>query len=147
MPTVRKTLTGRGRDIGCPIPPSRPGEFHPEPLTEPCVNLSIYTARATHCRLLPSITTIEFLRFPVDPYDPDAGDLPPSLHGHYPASSLLRSSPPLAGSSALSASRFYRLSLFPWQSQPGSQVPYESPDQTHACSAPDTTDRKSTRLN
>ena len=23
---------------------SRPGEFHPEPLTEPCVNLSIYTA-------------------------------------------------------------------------------------------------------
>jgi hypothetical protein len=26
--------------------PSRPGEFHPEPLTEPYVNLSIHTARA-----------------------------------------------------------------------------------------------------
>src|SRR6267143_1177740 len=25
---------------------------------------------------------------------PNVGDLPPSLHGHYPASSLLRSSPP-----------------------------------------------------
>jgi len=25
--------------------PSRPGEFHPEPLTEPYVNLSIHTAR------------------------------------------------------------------------------------------------------
>src|SRR6266853_6957610 len=32
-------------------------------------------------------------------------DLPPSLHGHYPASSLLRGSPPLSGASVLSASR------------------------------------------
>src|SRR5215831_2342004 len=29
------------------------------------------------------------------------GDLPPSLHGNYPASSLLRSSAPLAGASVL----------------------------------------------
>ena len=35
--------------------PSRPGEFHPEPLTEPYVNLSIHTARATARRLPPSI--------------------------------------------------------------------------------------------
>jgi hypothetical protein len=27
---------------------SRPGEFHPEPLTEPDLNLSIHPARATH---------------------------------------------------------------------------------------------------
>jgi hypothetical protein len=27
--------------------PSRPGESHPEPLTDPYVNLSIHTARAT----------------------------------------------------------------------------------------------------
>jgi hypothetical protein len=27
--------------------PSRPGEFHPEPLTDPDVNLSIHPARAT----------------------------------------------------------------------------------------------------
>jgi hypothetical protein len=34
-------------------PPSRPGELHPEPLTEPNVNLSAYPARATRegCRL------------------------------------------------------------------------------------------------
>ena len=37
------------------ILPSRPGELHPEPLTEPCVNLSIYTARATEKRLPPSV--------------------------------------------------------------------------------------------
>ena len=33
-----------------PVPtrmPSRPGEFHPEPLTEPDLSLSTYPARAT----------------------------------------------------------------------------------------------------
>jgi hypothetical protein len=30
-----------------PEPPSRPGEFHPEPLTDPCLSLSTHTARAT----------------------------------------------------------------------------------------------------
>src|SRR5437763_11695523 len=79
------------------IPPSRPGEFHPEPLTEPCVNLSIYTARAIHKELPPSATTIRFLLLPVDQHDPDANGLSPSLHGRYPTSSLLRGSPPLIG--------------------------------------------------
>jgi len=34
-------------------PPSRPGELHPEPLTDPDVNLSIHPAGATQegCRL------------------------------------------------------------------------------------------------
>src|SRR5215469_1342193 len=36
--------------------------------------------------------------------DPDEGDLPPSLHGNFPASSLPRSSAPLASASVLSAS-------------------------------------------
>ena len=31
----------------CFLLPSRPGEFHPEPLTDPDVNLSIHPARAT----------------------------------------------------------------------------------------------------
>jgi len=30
----------------CLFVPSRPGEFHPEPLTDPDVNLSIHPARA-----------------------------------------------------------------------------------------------------
>jgi hypothetical protein len=50
------------------------------------------------------------------------------LHGNYPASSLIRSSPPLTVSSVLSASRFVRLDLFPYHRQPGSQVPYEEPE-------------------
>ena len=35
--------------------PSRPGAFHPEPLTDPDMNLSIHPARATARRLPPSI--------------------------------------------------------------------------------------------
>ena len=37
------------------VPPSRPGEFHPEPLTGPDVSLSTYPARTTFegCRLPP----------------------------------------------------------------------------------------------
>ena len=34
--------------------PSRPGEFHPEPLTDPDLNLSIHPARVTARRLPPS---------------------------------------------------------------------------------------------
>ena len=50
--------------------PSRPGEFHPEPLTEPDVNLSIHPARATHRRLPPSVETDGLLRSPVGPLIP-----------------------------------------------------------------------------
>ena len=43
---VTRGKNGRGRDAGRPAPPSRPGEFHPEALTEPCVTVSRHTARA-----------------------------------------------------------------------------------------------------
>ena len=38
-----------------PLLPSRPGEFHPEPLTDPDLTLSRHPARATARRLPPSI--------------------------------------------------------------------------------------------
>jgi hypothetical protein len=83
--------------------PSRPGEFHPEPLTDPDLTLSRHPARATARRLPPSIE----YRVPPVAGCPDLkdDDPPPSLHGHYPASALLRGSPPLSGASVLSASR------------------------------------------
>ena len=91
--------------------PSRPGEFHPEPLTDPDVTLSRHPARATERRLPPPV---ENWAPPVASWlTPNVGDLPPSLHGHYPASSLLRSSPPLSAASVLSASQFRCLYLFP----------------------------------
>src|SRR5437588_7062137 len=44
--------------------PSRPGEFHPEPLTDPDLTLSRHPARATERRLPPSI---EYRVPPIDP--------------------------------------------------------------------------------
>src|SRR5208283_4160480 len=73
------------------------------------------------------------------PVDPVAGDPLPSLHGHYPTSSLLRRSPPLGRASVLSTSCFCHLGLFPWHRRPGSHVPYESLDWSHAPCTPDTT--------
>ena len=117
--------------------PSRPGELHPEPLTGPDVSLSTYPARATFegCRRPPRPAGSSCCQLPR--IDLHAGGLPPSLHGNYPASTLLRSSPPLACASVLSASRFHRLCLFPYHRKPGSQVPYESPDWSHASCTPD----------
>src|SRR5215204_5708026 len=48
--------------------PSRPGEFHPEPLTDPDVNLSIHPARVTARRLPPSADALGSSQF--DPVGP-----------------------------------------------------------------------------
>jgi hypothetical protein len=105
--------------------PSRPGEFHPEPLTEPDVNLSIHTARATHRRLPPSAETNRV--HPAQAVDPSisptrvtcslrsTGITP--LHRYYEA---VR---PCWDASVLSASRVLRLCLFPYHRPAGSQVP------------------------
>src|SRR5215468_12500194 len=50
--------------------PSRPGEFHPEPLTDPDVNLSIHPARVTARRLPPSAERSGSSRF--DPVGPSS---------------------------------------------------------------------------
>ena len=64
------------------VVPSRPEEFHPEPLTEPYVILSHHTARATARRLPPSAERrapsgeASWPKFNGD-------DPPPSLQPHY----------------------------------------------------------------
>ena len=47
--------------------PSRPGELHPEPLTDPDLILSHHPARAIARRLPPFPSNIGFLPLPVDP--------------------------------------------------------------------------------
>ena len=47
--------------------PSRPGEFHREPLTDPDVNLTIHPARATQRRLPPSAKTRSSSGCPLTP--------------------------------------------------------------------------------
>src|ERR1700687_5346650 len=93
--------------------PSRPGEFHPESLTEPDLILSHHPARAIARRLPPSAESSGSSRI-LPSWPMLTGNAPPPLRrGHSPASSLLRGSPPLSGASVLSASRLEPLVLFP----------------------------------
>ena len=46
--------------------PSRPEEFHPEPLTDPDMNFSIHPARAPARKAAAFCQDRKFLRFPVD---------------------------------------------------------------------------------
>jgi hypothetical protein len=66
--------------------PSRPGEFHPETLTDPDLTLSRHVPTHEGCRLPLNIRAppgmIRLARVHGD-------DLLPSLHGHCPASSLI----------------------------------------------------------
>src|SRR4029450_3964780 len=117
--------------------PSRPGEFHPEPLTDPDLPFSPHPARVTARRLPPSAEPSGSSWY--DPVDPSstamtcplcsAGITP--LHPSYRAA---RPSP---------AHRYFRprgwshLHLFPWHRRPGSHVPYNSQIELRAASMPD----------
>ena len=51
---AKRTCRERRERVDLTKMPSRPGEFHPEPLTEPDLTLSRQPARATARRLPPS---------------------------------------------------------------------------------------------
>ena len=92
--------------------PSRPGEFHPEPLTDPDLILSHHPARATARRLPPSV---ERRALPGKTGWPKSTAMTRLLRSSSitELSSLLRGSPPLSGASVLSASRLEPLAPFP----------------------------------
>jgi len=105
--------------------PSRPGDFHPEPLADPDLILSHHPARAIARRLPPST---ERRAPPGEPVGPNQRRWPTpfapaplqSLRHYYEA---VRPSP---------AHRYFRprgisrLRLFAWHRRPGSHVPYQS---------------------
>jgi hypothetical protein len=99
-------------------PPSRPGESHPEPLTDPCVTVSRHTARAIPESCRPPSKPAGSSCCQLTHYGSDVDDLPPSLHGYYSASSLVRGSPPLGVASVLSPSWFNPLVASPFASTP-----------------------------
>jgi hypothetical protein len=107
--------------------PSRPGEFHPEPLTDPCETVSRHTARAIleSCRPPPKPAGSSCCQ--LTHYGSSVDDPPPSLHGRYSASSLLRGDPPLDAASVLSLSWFTPLVAFPLAATPSFPRSLRSP--------------------
>ncbi len=124
------------------LPPGRPEEFHLQPPTEPCVNLSIYTARPSHS--LPPRDDSRRGRKVLLPISRLASTF---LELGHPlrstpvtgASSLLLDDPPPSRTSVLSPFVFPTYRVFPWHCTKSSQVPSPSPDQSHATYTPDTT--------
>ena len=117
--------------------PSRPGEFHPEPLTESGRDTLVSSGSCHRVKAAAFRREFELLPLPVGPL-PTSVTCPLRSTSITPASSLVRGSPPLSGASVLSASRVLRLCFLPWHRRPGSQVPYESPNESHASYTPDT---------
>ena len=112
QPYVRSR--GRSRHAGIAQPtrlPSRPGEFSQAPHRSGREPFKFIRLVSPHqgCRLPltfwapPSLTRLAQV---------NGDDLPPLLHGRYPASSLLPGSRPLSGASVLSASRLSPLYTF-----------------------------------
>jgi hypothetical protein len=129
-------MAGPVADTTRSLMPSRPGEFHPGPLTDPDLRLSRHPARATARRLPPST---EQRAPPGEPVGPNQRRWPTSfapaplqdLRRYYEA---VRPSPthryfrPRGGS---------RLHLFPWHRRQGSHVPYRSLIELRAAYTPD----------
>ena len=98
--------------------PSRPGEFHSEPFTDPCLTVSGHTARATHEGCRPPSKPAGSCCRQLTHYGSDVDSLPASLDGSYSASTLLPGSPPLGVASLLSPSWFSPLVASPFASMP-----------------------------
>ena len=120
--------------------PSRPGELHPEPLTEPDMNLSIHPARAI-ARRLPSSIDHQALPAAGHPTAVDLinGDDPlPSLHGHY-TRFVTTTKQSVPSRRIVQPRGWSRLCLFPWHRRVGSHVPYKSLVELRAAYTPDAT--------
>src|SRR5258708_6756634 len=117
--------------------PSRPGEFHPEPLTDPYVNLSIHTARVIARRLPPSAEPSGSSRF--DPVGPSSTAMTCLLRsaGITPLQRYYEAVRPSPAHRYFRPRGWSRLRLFPWHRRPGSHVPYKSQIELRAAYMPD----------
>src|SRR5215475_5349600 len=117
--------------------PSRPREFHPEPLTDPYVNLSIHTARVIARRLPPSAERSGSSRF--DPVGPSSTAMtrPLCSTGITPLRRYYGAVRPSPAHRYFQPRGWSRLYLFPWHRRPGSHVPYKSQIELRAVYMPD----------
>ena len=117
--------------------PSRPGEFHPEPLTDPDLTLSRHPARATETKAAAFRQKLELILSPVGSLSASV-TCPLCSTGITPLHHYYGAVRPWPAHRYLRPRGFGRLCLFPWHRRPGSQVPCESPNESHASYTPDT---------
>src|SRR6516165_12430761 len=117
--------------------PSRPGEFHPEPLTDPDMILSHHPARAIARRLPPSAEIGGSSRF--DPVGPRSTTMTHPLRsmGITPLRRYYEAVRPSPAHRYFQPHGWSRLCLFPWHRRSGSHVPYGSLVELRAAYTPD----------
>ena len=117
--------------------PSRPREFHPEPLTEPDLILSHHPARAIARRLPPSAELSGSSWF--DPVGPCSTAMTHPLRstGITPLHHYCRAVRPSPAHRYFRPRGWSRLCFFPWHRRPGSHVPYRSQIELRAVYMPD----------
>ena len=120
-----------------PFMPSRPGEFHPEPLTDPDWTLSRHPARAIARRLPPSAEHSGSSQS--DPVGPSSTAMACSLRstGITPLHHYYGAVRPKPAHRYFRSRSWSRLCLFPWHRRLGSHVPYESLVELRAAYTPD----------
>src|SRR5258708_30747086 len=137
--SIRRTLDGgvEQKPRQCTLLPSRSGEFHPEPLTDPDLNLSIHPARATARRLPPSAEPSGSSRY--DPVGPGSTSMthPRRSMGIAPLRRYYEAVRPSPAHRYFQPHGWSRLCFFPWHRRPGSHVPYKSLVELRAASMPD----------
>src|SRR5216683_1802785 len=133
----RPRIRAPGKWSARPSLPSRPREFHPEPLTDPYVNLSIHTARVTARRLPPSAEISGSSRF--DPVGPSSTAMtrPLCSTGITPLRRYYGAVRPSPAHRYFRPRGWSRLCFFPWHRRPGSHVPYKSQIELRAAYMPD----------
>src|SRR5262249_29187562 len=117
--------------------PSRPREFHPEPLTDPDVILSHHPARVTARRLPPSAERSGSSRF--DPVGPSSTAMtcPLCSTGITPLQRYYEAVRPSPAHRYFRPRGWSRLCFFPWHRRQGSHVPYDSLIELRAAYTPD----------
>jgi hypothetical protein len=120
-----------------PLLPSRPGEFHPEPLTDPDLTLSRHPARVIARRLPPSAEQLDSSRY--DPVGPSSTAITHPLRstGITPLQHYYEAVRPSPAHRYFRPRGWRRLHLFPWHRRSGSHVPYKSPVEVRAAYMPD----------
>ena len=117
--------------------PSRPGEFHPEPLTDPDLILSHHPARVIARRLPPSAEISSSSRFyPVGPSS-TAMTRPLRSTGITPLRHYYEAVRPSPAHQYFQPRGWSRLCFFPWHRRPGSHVPHKSQIELRAAYTPD----------
>jgi hypothetical protein len=137
-PDFRNTSESRHSkcSLTCLKGPSRPGEFHPEPLTDSGLDTLASSGSCHRAKAAAFRRELELLLLPVGSL-PTPVACPLRSTGITPLQHYYGAVRPSPAHQYFRPRGWSRLCLFPWHRRPGSHVPYKSQIEVRAASMPD----------